>query len=491
MVLLRSATRRRSRPTCLSCCACTTLFIGNAIGERGIRPRRVTPLAEEAVSHVALKSGYTELVDRLNRFPQGAPPSDTLYRILEMLFSQREAEIVAQLPVKPFTAEKAATILKLGVAETRTILDELASRAILVDVEKPDGRVTYTLPPPMAGFFEFSMMRLRDDVDQHVLGELYYQYMNVEEDFIRSLFTDGETQLGRVFVHEPVLSNDNALHVLDYERASEVIRTATHRGVGVCYCRHKMMHVDKNCDAPMNICMTFNNCADSLTRHGYARSVDVAEGLDLLQQAYEHNLVQFGENVRESVNFICNCCGCCCEAMIAARKFGMLNPVHTSNFLPQVAQEACTGCGKCVTACPVAAMSLVSANEGREPRARKAKVDEELCLGCGVCVRTCSRAALDLKSRPERVITPVNSLHRVVVMAIERGDLQDLIFDNRVLWNHRALAGVLGVILKLPGIKQGMASKQMRSVYLDRLISRYSPRPPAAELAVEPDTATA
>jgi ferredoxin len=423
------------------------------------------------MSHVTLRSGYTELVDRLNRFPQGAPPSDTLYKILAVLFSEREAEVVAQLPIKPFTAEKASKILKMDLVETRRVLDELASRAILVDVER-DGRTTYTLPPPMAGFFEFSMMRIRGDVDQKLLGELFYQYLNVEEEFIRALFATGETQLGRVFVHEPVLSGENALYVLDYERASEVIRTATHRGIGVCYCRHKMMHMDRNCDAPMNICMTFNNCADSLTRHGYARTVDVSEGLELLQQAYESNLVQFGENVREGVNFICNCCGCCCEAMIAARKFGMLNPVHTSNFLPEVDQTTCTGCGKCVKACPVEAMTLVSANDARRPNARLAKVDEELCLGCGVCVRTCTQASLGLRSRPERVITPVNSLHRVVVMAIERGDLQDLVFDNRVLWNHRALAGVLGVILRLPGIKQGMASRQMKSRYLEYLITR-------------------
>jgi glucosylceramidase len=30
-----------------------------------------------------------------------------------------------------------------------------------------------------------------------------------------------------------------------------VINTATHRAVGVCYCRHKMSHVGKACDAPM------------------------------------------------------------------------------------------------------------------------------------------------------------------------------------------------------------------------------------------------
>ena len=58
------------------------------------------------------------------------------------------------------------------------------------------------------------MMRLRGDIDQKVLGELFYQYLNVEEEFIRDLFVRGETQLGRVFVHEPVLSPENALHVL-------------------------------------------------------------------------------------------------------------------------------------------------------------------------------------------------------------------------------------------------------------------------------------
>ncbi len=420
------------------------------------------------MSHVTLRSGYTELVDRLNRFPQGAAPSDTLYKILEVLFSEREAEVVAQLPIKPFTASKASRILKMDLTETRNILDELASRAILVDVEH-EGESTYTLPPPMAGFFEFSMMRTRGDIDQEMLGELFYQYMNVEEDFIRDLFATGDTQLGRVFVSESVLTNENALHVLDYERASEVVRTASHRGIGVCYCRHKMMHVGRHCDAPMDICMTFNNTASALTRHGFARSVDVSEGLDLLEQAYELNLVQFGENVRESVNFICNCCGCCCEAMIAARKFGMLNPVHTSNFLPMVAEAECNGCGKCVRACPVEAMSLVSANDGRSPKSRKAKIEEDLCLGCGVCVRTCTSKSLTLSSRSEKVLTPLNSLHRTVLMAIERGNLQDLIFDNRVLWNHRALAGVLGIILRLPPAKQIMASKQMKSRYLEYL----------------------
>ena len=61
----------------------------------------------------------------------------------------------------------------------------------------------------MAGFFEFSLMRTRGDLDQKALSELFHQYLNVEEEFVKALFTEGETQLGRVFVQEPVLSSDD------------------------------------------------------------------------------------------------------------------------------------------------------------------------------------------------------------------------------------------------------------------------------------------
>ncbi len=423
------------------------------------------------MAHHVLKSSYSHLADRLNRFPQGAPPSQLLYKILALLFSEKEAELVAQLPIKPFTVEKASQVWKLNLAETRKILEELAGRAILVDLDK-NGESIYVLPPPMAGFFEFSLMRTRGDIDQKLLSELFYQYMNVEEDFIRDLFGRGETQVGRAFVHEPILTNEDALHVLDYERATEVIKTATHIGVGTCYCRHKMHHLDKACDAPMDICMTFNSAAASLTKHGHARLIDTDECLDLLQQAYDCSLVQFGENVRQEVNFICNCCGCCCEAMIAARRLTILNPIHTTNFIPEIDQQSCTGCGICVNTCPVEAIALSSANDPKKPTRKQATLIDDRCLGCGLCVRACPETVIKLKSRPERVLTPLNGIHRAVVMAIERNKLQNLIFDNQTLFSHRALAALLGVILRLPPIKQAMASKQMKSRYLEKLIEK-------------------
>jgi ferredoxin len=425
------------------------------------------------MAHHLSRSVYDRLTERLNRFPQGAPPSEHLFRILSILFSEREAALVSVLPIRPFTVARAAAVWKVGEAEATRVLDELSSRALLVDLETPQGR-QFVLPPPMAGFFEFSMMRTRTDIDQKALAELFYQYLNVEEDFVRALFEDGQTQLGRAFVHEPALSPANALHVLPFERASQVIRTASHLGIGRCYCRHKMEHLGRACAAPQEICMTFNTAAASLVKHGQARRVEVAEALDLLQQAQAHGLVQFGENVREGVNFICNCCGCCCEAMIAARRFAAAHPIQTAPFLATVEATACTGCEKCVRACPVEALAAVSANDPRQPKRTVARLDAERCLGCGVCLRTCRPGALRLEARPERTLTPLNGAHRAILMALERGTLQDLIFDNRLLWSHRALATFLGAVLKLPPAQRLLASEQVRSRYLEALVRRWA-----------------
>jgi ferredoxin len=425
------------------------------------------------MAHLTARDGYSHLVERLNRFPQGAPPSQLLDAILKLLMSAREAELVSLLPIRPFRAMKAARAWRLPLPEARRVLDTLASRALLLDLEH-EGEPLYVLPPPMAGFFEFSMMRVRGDVDQRRLAELFYEYLNVEEDFVKALFTTGRTQLGRTFVNEQAVPEELSLSVLDHERASEVVRRASAVAVGVCYCRHKMEHVGRACDAPRDVCLTFGSTARSLAKSGFARAIPAEEGLSLLARARDEGLVQFGENVRERPAFICNCCGCCCEAMIAARRFGFLHPVHTTGFVASVDPAACNGCSKCAKACPVEALRMVPGDDPAHPGRKRAALFAELCLGCGVCTRACERGALRLERRACRVITPVNSAHRTVLMAIERGKLQNLVFDNRAHLSHRVMATILGVILKLPPVKQALASEQLRSRYLERLLARES-----------------
>ena len=352
----------------------------------------------------------------------------------------------------------------------------------------------------MIGFFEFSLMRTRGDIDQKYLSELFYQYINVEEDFIKDLFLGMDTKLGRVFVNESVLMTEKTNHILDYERATHIIEEADFIGVGTCFCRHKNYHLGIPCKlgAPMETCLTFGNVARSLAEHGgYTRQIDKAEAKEILAMSYGYNLVQMGENVREHPAFMCNCCGCCCEALEAVRRFSPMQPIATTNYLPHINYDDCVSCGKCEKVCPILAISMaedgpvpVTENEyvseaEREPSSGIEKkgltagtgkkhpvIDETICLGCGVCARNCPKKAITLQRRPIEVITPVNSTHRFVLQAIEKGTLQNLVFDNQAFANHRAMAAVFGTILKLPPLKQALASKQFKSVYLDHLLYR-------------------
>lgn len=426
------------------------------------------------MGHRVMKEGYSDFVERINRFPQGAPESGLLYEILKIIMTEKEAQLASMFPIKPFVAKKMADIWKKPLAETQKILDGFADRGLLVDIDLR-GEQQYILPPPMAGFIEFSLMRIRDDIDQKKLSELLHEYINVEQDFILDLFNLGEdAKLIRTFVQEPAIPKALSIEVLDYEKATEVIKTASHIAVGVCYCRHKMHHVGQACDAPLeDICMSFNSPASSLIKHKIARQIDVHEGLDVLQKAYDNNLAQFGENVRDEVGFICNCCPCCCEVSLAARNFGIVQPATPSNFIPEIDKDKCIGCGKCVSVCPVAAIHLEKTTDENEQVTSKAILDTGACVGCGVCVRNCPVKAIELTKRAgDKIFTPVSSTHRVVLSAINKGKLQDLIFDNRALWSHRAMAAVLGVILKLPPVKQIMASKQMKSRYLVYLLDK-------------------
>lgn len=139
--------------------------------------------------------------------------------------------------------------------------------------------------------------------------------------------------------------------------------------------------------------------------------------------------------------------------------------------------DKCIGCGKCAKVCPVLALKMEEKTIGESGQKMKyAVLDSEICLGCGVCARNCPTKAIMLQRRPIQIITPVNSTHRFVLQAIEKGTLQNLIFDNQAFANHRAMAAVFQIILDLPPLKQALASKQFKSVYLDRLLSMQKKR---------------
>jgi len=69
--------------------------------------------------------------------------------------------------------------------------------------------------------------------------------------------------------------------------------------------------------------------------------------------------------------------------------------------------------------------------------------------------------------------TPKDSFERIVITAINNGKLQNLIFDNRDLWTHKMLRRLIQVIFSLKPAKRALATKQLRSKFINNMAKAY------------------
>lgn len=415
------------------------------------------------MGHITSKN-YIKLQKRLNDAAQGAPASEDLFKILKFMFTEEEAELVSVLPLNMFSAETVSKIWRKELEETEKILNSLTGKNILLDFESKDKKLkAFILTPPMAGFFEFAMMRADGKYDHKILSELLYNYVNKNDYYIEKALSI-EPAIFRTYVQESAIQEKDKTMVLDYEKASHIINTASCITVSLCHCRHKMEHLGKACDMPQEVCMTFNKAAESLVRHKIARQISRKEAMDTLEKCTKLGLVQIGDNVQGEVDWICNCCSCCCDALGAYKKLGY-NPNISTNFLAKHLPEKCLQCGECLKRCPVDAIKFKKSRESEY----EIKINLDRCIGCGVCTRFCPAGALILERRKKINFTPKDSFERFALSAIETGKLQNFIFDNYSLWTHALMRKFIGVILKLPPSKKLLAQKQIRSKFMNTL----------------------
>jgi len=421
------------------------------------------------MGHTDIKTIYQKLGRKIDNLPTRAPWNEAFYEILKGLYSEKEADVLVKMPYGLSNLNRVAQVTKYESTELLKILEGMCSKGLVMDLWLNDA-YHYMPSPIMIGIFEFTMMRTGGSVDSKAMARLFNQYLNADNGafYAANVKKGNNVSVIRALPHKDAINPSEYMEVLDYEKAASIIESSEKFSIGICSCRHEKLHVgEKTCDVPLEKCSSFNHAADYLIRNNLAREVSKSEMLENLAQSIEIGLVLCADNVKRNITFMCHCCKDCCNALAGISKFGYPNAVVTSSFIAKNNPATCLGCGKCAKACPINAIQMVSINNPQTKKRKDAVIDTSICLGCGVCALNCKNGSVTLSKREKRVLHPESTFERIILQSLERGTLQNQIFDNPQSITQKFMRGFVGGFLRLPPVKAALTSETLRSSFLN------------------------
>lgn len=357
---------------------------------------------------------YEKLRRKLNLFMLRVPKTKTFHKLLELLYTPEEAEILSTFGMPYIDYMRIPRFIKKSKTEKseeeiREMFEKLVKKGVLFKLIDKKGRPAYALAPYIPGIFEFYFMSKADPPEK--MKEVAY----VLEDYFFTTFAP-ETFNSSTYPFFRVLPAQKAVEkvielgeevptefqVLPFEIVSQYISSASRIAVGICPCRDHAELIDgeARCDKPRDVCMVFERIADYWVEKGIARYVNQEEAMEVLRKAEDAGLVHSTTNNQffgpEVPGMICNCCSCCCFIMQGLRKVNRPRGIAQSNFDPIIDHELCKICKQCIDICPMGAIFHHPPHKD-DLSDNFIYVTLDKCIGCGVCASNCPHNAITMK----------------------------------------------------------------------------------------------
>jgi len=170
---------------------------------------------------------------RLDKTPSGAPKHPAALKILKLYCTAEEADFLSRMPAKFCSAPRLSRLYKVELPKIEDMLERLIDKFLVADMDCGHGVRLYTPMEIIPGFWDFTFMRIRNDLPVAEITELFEQYWDT---FYPGVVGRGKpTQDFRVMVTEESLG-EKFTEILDYERTSCIVKNAKRISVTMCVC---------------------------------------------------------------------------------------------------------------------------------------------------------------------------------------------------------------------------------------------------------------
>ncbi|NHI90930.1 MAG: hypothetical protein EAX96_00420 [Candidatus Lokiarchaeota archaeon] len=350
-----------------------------------------------------IDDAYNEIRVKMNKgWPLKLPKHDKIIEFLKILFpSEEELKILSVFDAILFDLKSIKKISKLtgySIEKVEEICNKMAKRGVIMKSGKK-----YAMFPIMPGIFEFYFVSradppevlkraaevFHDIIDTGLLNEWYTS----KYPFFRTLPSSSlQEKVKSIDINEEVGVQHE---ILIYEDVEKYIKRATSVRVINCACRTTASYLGDHCEKPMDICMALNFASDSLEQYDLGKSVSRDEAFELLKTAEKHGLVHTIINASgpDAPMLICNCCSCHCGVLRGITEFDNPSAFAKSNYRPEINQELCINCEKCMKICP---MSAIWHHFPHDKDDEFMLIKEGLCIGCGLCAHHCPKDAISM-----------------------------------------------------------------------------------------------
>lgn len=329
---------------------------------------------------------YHKLQSYFDSMASGFPKTDggSEIKILQMLYSEQEAELFLRMRPNKETAREAADRLNLDENRLSDDLEAMSRKGILWR-EREGGKTYFSTSPFVVGILEYQVKRIAEDaklaqsITAYGIGGL-----------MKSLASSGEQHMRTIPINRQIVER---WPVATFDDAVEIIESHDKIAVGLCTCRTIFNKIGvKKCGNPLESCIGFGKMAEYYLENNSAREISKDEAIQIITKSDESGMVLQPFNGKD-IGALCSCCGDCCTILMSLKMRPYPAQEVRSSYYAEVEAGECSGCELCIARCQINAIRMNEDNA--------AAIDLNRCIGCGLCVTTCPSKAVSLVKKPE------------------------------------------------------------------------------------------